>query len=88
MDYSCFTRIAVLKHMTATSTWMFSDNVGSTPLLPLLHFVTLVGQSLCFVFAIVRHFRLLLHDTTLHCQSNPAVCYGGVTQTPSVWSTL
>jgi hypothetical protein len=45
-------------------------------------------QSLCFVLAIVRHVVLLFHDTTLHCQSNPAVSLGGVTQTPSVWSTL
>jgi hypothetical protein len=41
-------------------------------------------QSLCFVLAIVRHAVLLFLDTMLHCQSYPAVCLGGVTQTPSV----
>lgn len=60
------------------------DNVGSADLIPLSHFATPVGQSLCFVLAIVRHVVLLFHDTTLLCQSYPAVCLGGVTQTPSV----
>lgn len=60
------------------------DNVGSADLIPLSHFATPVGQSLYFVLAIVRHVVLLFHDTTLLCQSYPAVCLGGVTQTPSV----
>lgn len=64
------------------------DNVGSADLIPLLHFASLVRQALCFVLAIVRHVVLFFHDTTLECQSHPAVCLGGVMQTPSVWSTL
>lgn len=64
------------------------DNVGSANLLPLSHFATLVKQSLFLVLAIVRHVVLLFHDMRLPCPSRPAVCLGGVTQAPSVWSTL